>query len=257
MIFKSKKFSSGKNISHGFCSRKNGYSNGIYNSLNCGLGSKDLKKNVYKNLNYVKKKISSKYLCLVSQKHSNKIIWLKKFSQIQKKIRIGDADGIFTNLNNVAIGILTADCAPILFVDQNNNYICCVHAGWKGAFSNIIQKAVALFRKNKILPKNIRVCIGPCISQDSYEVKADFYNKFILSNTNFKKCFLFKNNKIYFNLRYFIKLKLVNAKISMSNIFDINKDTFVNKSLFYSYRRSLLNGEKDYGRNLSFISKYH
>jgi uncharacterized protein, YfiH family len=182
---------------------------------------------------------------------------VKKIFTNSKKIKIGDADGIFTKLHNVAIGILTADCAPILFVDQNNNYICCVHAGWKGTFSNIIQKAVALFRKNKILPKNIRVCIGPCISQDSYEVKADFYNKFISSNTNFKKCFLFKNNKIYFNLRYFIKLKLANAKISMSNIFDINKDTFVNKSLFYSYRRSLLNEEKDYGRNLSLISKYH
>ena len=205
----------------------------------------------------LKKKIGSKYLSLVSQKHSNKIIWLKKLSQIQKKIRIGDADGIFTNLNDVAIGILTADCAPILFVDQNNNYICCVHAGWKGAFSNIIQKAVALFRKNKVSPKNIRVCIGPCISQESYEVKVDFYNKFMSSNTNFKKCFLFKKNKIYFNLRYFIKLKLVAAKVSMSNISDIDIDTFVNKSLFYSYRRSLLNGEKDYGRNLSLIAKYH
>ena len=160
MILKSKKFSTEKKINHSFFSRKNGFSKGIYSSLNCGLGSKDEKRNVLKNINFVKKKIKAKQLCLVHQVHSNKIIELKRIPKNFKQIRIGKADGIFTGLSNVGIGILTADCAPILFFDNQKKFICCVHAGWKGAFKNIVKTAVLLFKKIKFLLKILMHALG-------------------------------------------------------------------------------------------------
>ena len=148
MIFKSKSFSLKKKINHGFFSRKNGVSKGIYKSLNCGLGSKDNKKNVYKNIERIKKKINAVSVVFPYQKHSNKIIILKKLP-LKQNSKINTGDGIFTNLSNIGIGILTADCAPILFAEKSNKYICCVHAGWKGAFGNIIKNAIAIFKKKK------------------------------------------------------------------------------------------------------------
>lgn len=257
MILKSKKFCTEKKINHSFFSRKNGFSKGIYSSLNCGLGSKDEKRNVLKNINFVKKKIKAKQLCLVHQVHSNKIIELKRIPKNFKQIRIGKADGIFTGLSNVGIGILTADCAPILFFDNQKKFICCVHAGWKGAFKNIVKTAVLLFKKNKISPQNINACVGPCIGEKSYEIKIDFLKKIIAKKKSYKKCFIFKKKKIFFNLRKFITLKLLESAISKNNISHIAKDTYVNKSLFYSYRRSIIFNKADYGRNISTITKYN
>ena len=199
MIFKSNLFSNNNNIYHAFFSRKNGTSKGIYSSLNCGLGSKDKKKYVYQNIEIVKKKIKTKFLFLLHQKHGNKIITLKKIPS-KNKIKIGYADGIFTDLKKVAIGILTADCAPVLLVDKANKYICCIHAGWKGSFTGIIRNASILFKRKKIKAKDIKVCVGPCISKEKYEVQLDFYNKFISNNKKHYNHFVFQNNKIFFEI---------------------------------------------------------
>jgi len=256
MIFKSSSFSKKKDISHAFFSRKNGVSKGIYKSLNCGVSSKDNKKNVYKNIELIKKKINAAFIFLPYQKHSNKIIILKKLP-LKQNSKTSTGDGVFTKLSNIGIGILTADCAPILFTENSNKYICCVHAGWKGAFGNIIKNAITLFKKNKIKLKDIKICVGPCISVKSYEVKLDFYQKFISNNKKYRSCFVFKENKIFFNLRYFIVLKILDSKITKSNISHVNYDTYSNKSLFFSYRRSTTKVQKDYGRNLSVIIKYN
>lgn len=257
MIFQSKKFKSNKKSYHAFFSRKGGKSKGIYKSLNCGPGSNDDPKNVKNNLEIIKKKINTKFLVLVHQQHSNKVIEVKQKDLKIKKVKIKIADGIFTKLDNIAIGILTADCAPVLLMDKSNKYICCIHAGWKGAFKNILKNAIVKFKKCKIKSKDIKVCIGPCIGKKSYEVKEDFYKKFMHKNNKYTKHFLFKNNKIFFNLRNFIIDKLIESKINKNNISNINLDTFSNPQLFYSYRRSGLNFEKDYGRNLSLIIKYN
>jgi len=254
MIFKSNSFTKKSDIWHAFFSRKNGTSKGIYKSLNCGLGSKDKKKNIYQNIELVKKKINTKFLFLLHQKHSAKIITLKKIP-LKNKINIGHGDGIFTDLIKVAIGVLTADCAPVLFTDKSNKYICCVHAGWKGAFGGIIKNASMLFKKNKIKARDIRVCVGPCISKEKYEVQLDFYHKFISNNKKYHKHFSFKKTKIFFNLRSFIVEQILKARIPKSNITHIIKDTFKNKSLFFSHRRSISKLERDYGRNLSIIIK--
>ena len=131
-MFYSKKFKRLKEVKHCFFSRKNGFSKGIYKSLNCGKGSKDSKKNISKNLNFVAEKMAVKKskLILMYQTHGNKVIEIKK-NNYKKKII---ADAMITKMTGVAIGVLTADCVPIIIFDAKNKIIGCVHAGWKGAF---------------------------------------------------------------------------------------------------------------------------
>ena len=150
MIFsnKLKKFN---NIKHGFFNRKGGVSSGIYKSLNCGIGSHDKKKNVLKNLKIVSKKIgcSQKKLVLLHQMHSNKFIYIGTNYKFNKK-RI-KADALITNVKNVAISILTADCAPILFYDSRKKIIGAVHVGWKGAYKKILLKIVKYLLKKVLI----------------------------------------------------------------------------------------------------------
>lgn len=252
MNFYSKKINSLKGVRHTFFSRKGGYSRGIYHSLNCGLGSKDIKKNIHKNLILVKKKLKIKKIYLLNQIHSNKVLTIKPN---YKKIKIGSADGMFTKEKNIGIGILTADCAPLLFADKESKYICCVHAGWKGAFRNIMRSALLKFKKHKINLKNIFCCIGPCISKQSYEVQKDFKNKIISRNFFYKKFFTKRSSKIYFDLSGYIFFKLTKLGLPKKNIEILNIDTYKNEKYFYSFRRSVHKDEKDYGRNLSIIVK--
>ena len=142
-MIKSKKLQKFNNISHGFFNNVGGVSYGIYKSLNCGIGSYDRKKNVTKNLKIVSKKIGvKKKIILLHQLHSKKIFFVNKIS---KKKLFGD--GLITNTKQLAIGILTADCAPILFFDPKKNIIGAVHAGWKGAHKKIVKKMINCFKK--------------------------------------------------------------------------------------------------------------
>ena len=244
----SKKFKKFKKIKHCFFTRKKGFSKGIYKSLNCGKGSKDKKKNVRLNLNFVAKKmkVKRKNLILMHQTHSNKLI--EKKNNCNKKII---ADAMITKMRGTSLGILTADCAPIILYDIKNNIIGCVHAGWKGAYLNIIKKTI--FKMKKMSPKNkIYASIGPCIGKKSYEVDKKFFKKFIKEFYKKKKYFSNKgDHKKLFNLRGYVTDKLLKLNV---NIDQINRDTFEEKSNFFSYRRSCKLKEKDYGRCISAIS---
>jgi len=223
-------------------------SSGIYKSLNCGPGSRDSAKNVNKNLKIVTKKIGcqKKRLILLNQIHSNKIFFINKY---KKKKLYGD--GIITSQKGIALGILTADCAPIIFYDPNNSLIGALHAGWRGAYKKIVKKMTKLFIKKGSNVKNLNVIIGPCISQSNYEVKMDFKNKFLNQSRKNKSHFLNKKNKIYFSLKDYIKAELVN--LGIKNIEIINKDTYNPKNNFFSARRSIKKKFADYGRNISVI----
>ncbi len=250
-MIKSKQLSKLKKISHGFFNRNGGKSNGIYKSLNCGVGSKDKRSKVKKNLKIVKDKICKKAnnIFLVNQIHSNKFIFLNKnFKFSKKKIK---ADAIITDQKNLPIGVLTADCVPILLYDKKKNIIAAIHAGWKGAFKEIIKKVTHFMLKLGSKQKNIIAAIGPCIKQNSYNVKEDFKNKFIKKNKKNKIFFKTKKNLIYFNLTEFVKFQLKSNKIT--KIDTINIDTFDKKNNFYSARRSLSLKHDDYGRNISII----
>ena len=134
-MIKSKKLIKYRTISHGFFDSKGGVSTGIYKSLNCGIGSRDKKKNINKNLKIVSKKISfkKKNLILLNQIHSNKFFLIKKIPKIKLM-----GDGAITSKKNIALGVLTADCAPVFIFDPIKKVIAVAHAGWRGAYKKII-----------------------------------------------------------------------------------------------------------------------
>ena len=237
-------------IKHGFFNRNGGKSTGIYKSLNCGPGSSDKKNNIKKNLTIVKKKIckNSKNIFLVNQIHSNKFIYINKKITNKKKHK---SDAIITNQKRLPIAVLTADCVPLLICDKKQKIIAAIHAGWKGAFSGIVSKVLNFMSKIGCKKKNICVAIGPCIKQMNYEVKTDFYKRFLKKHKKNVIFFKKRKNLIYFDLSGYIKSQLRFNKIS--NIDMINKDTFDKKNNFFSARRSLRLKHADYGRNISII----
>jgi len=228
-----------------------GKSTGIYKSLNCGTGSFDMKKNVSKNLKIVCNQIGSntKKIILLNQIHSNKFLFIDKNSKsINKKFK---GDALVTNRTNTPIAILTADCAPILIHDQSKKMIAAIHAGWKGAFKEIVKNVTKFMIKKGCSPKNMTAVIGPCISLKNYEVKQDFIKKFIKKDKKNKIFFKKINNKDHFNLKQYIHYQLKSLKIKRIEV--IKKDTFNIKNNFFSARRSIAQYESDYGRNISVI----
>ena len=248
-MFCSRKLKKIKQIKHFFFSRKNGFSKGIYKGLNCGKGSNDKKGNVEKNLGYVAKimNVEKDKLILMHQTHSNKVVEIKK-NNYKKKIV---ADAMITKMKGFALGVVTADCVPILLYDTKNEIVGCIHAGWKGAFSDIIQKTITKIKKISSNNK-IYACVGPCIGKKSYEVDEIFYKMFVDKSKNNKIYFSNKNKtKKLFNLRKFVSNKLIKANI---NVDQVDRNTFAEKSNFFSYRRSCKLKQKDYGRCISSIS---
>jgi len=250
-LFISKKLSKFLEISHGFFNKNRGVSEGIYKSLNCGIGSKDKKINVKKNLKIVKRKIGkkSKEIFLVKQIHSNKFIFLSKNAKI--KNRSINADAIITEKKNFPIAVLTADCVPLLLFDKKRKMIAAIHAGWRGALKGIINKVIVFMLKKGCSRKDMTAAIGPSITQKSYNVKLDFKNKFIKKHKKNKIFFKNTNKLIYFDLPNYIKSQLKFNKISKIDM--INIDTYDKKNNFFSARRSLKLKHDDYGRNISII----
>ena len=240
------------NIKHCFFSRNNGTSRGIYESLNCGIGSKDKKETVQKNLELVAKafNIEKKQLMLMNQTHSSKVQIIDGKNNSQRI----DADAMLTNNYELALCVLTADCAPILVYENDKKIIGCIHAGWKGAVNGVIDNTL-----NKIIEmggntKKLDVCIGPCIAQESYEVKNDFYSKFNEESVENDSFFLKKENDSFnFDLRGFV-IKKFNS-YGVYKIGNINIDSFANKKEYFSHRRAKKLGENDYGRCISVIKK--
>tara|TARA_B100000131_G_scaffold291807_1_gene305675 strand:+ start:318 stop:1070 length:753 start_codon:yes stop_codon:yes gene_type:complete len=247
-LIKSRLLKKYSQISHGFFNSRGGYSKKIYSSLNCGFGSNDSKHNVKKNLEKVCLRIGCdiKELILLNQVHSNKVIFIKK--KQKKKL---NGDSLFTNKKKIAIGILTADCAPIFMFDPFKNYIAAIHAGWKGAFRQIIKKTTNKFVKKGSKKKDIIAVIGPCISQNSYEVKNDFLKKFLKQDKKNIYYFKFKKKNIFFSLNRYIKNQLMKSGVKKVEI--IKKDTYTKKNNYFSSRRSKKEGNNDYGRNISII----
>jgi hypothetical protein len=250
-LIKSKKLSKFQEIKHGFFNKQGGKSEGIYKSLNCGIGSSDTKKNVRNNLKIVCKKIncSSRKLILLNQNHSNKFYFIDKNFEFNKKKLKGDA--LITNVKNIAIGVLTADCVPILIYDKNLKIISAIHTGWKGAYIGVIKKVVKFLVKNGSNAKDLIAAIGPGISQKNYEIQKDFKDKFLKKDKQNKIFFKLIKNKTYFSLNKYIYSQL--KKLGVNNLEIINKDTFDPKNNFFSARRSIHNKENDYGRNISII----
>ena len=249
-MIRSKKLIKIKDLKHYFFNSIGGQSKNIYKSLNCGSGSKDNKKNVKKNLQIVRKKISkkAKNIFLVHQIHSNKFIFVDETYDNKKKPK---ADAIITNRKNFPIAVLTADCAPILIYEDKMKMIAAIHAGWKGALKGIIAKVIKFMIKKGCKLENITAVVGPSISQKNYEVKDDFKKKFIQKDKKNYIYFKHKKNRLYFDLTKYIYASLKTIKIKNIDILKI--DTFDIKNKFFSARRALKLKHNDYGRNISII----
>ena len=247
-MFYSKKLKKIKKVSHCFFSRKNGFSKGIYEGLNCGRGSRDNKISIQKNLKFVAKTmaVERSKLILMHQTHSNKVTEITKKNY--KKIIIADA--MITQMRNLAIGVVTADCVPIIFCDYKSQVAGCIHAGWKGAFTGVIENTFKRVKRLNLKNK-IYASVGPCIGNKSYEVDVKFYKMFVSKSWKYKIYFKEKNKtKKLFNLRKFVTDKLLKLGIEVDHV---NKDTFSEKSNFFSYRRSFKLKQKDYGRCISTV----
>jgi len=236
---------------HGFFTRLDGLSKKQFRSLNCSSSNDDDKKKVnenrliaIKNLNINKKK-----LILITQTHSSKVIRITK-NNLDKNIK---ADGMITSLNNVILGILTADCAPVIIYDDKNKFVCNLHSGWKGSLNNISQTAIKLFDKYQIKRKNLTAIVGPCLGAKNYEVDKNFQRMFIQKNIKYSKFFRYKNKKkSYFNLRALINYQL--SELGLKKIYNINRDTYSSENLFFSHRRSTHKGGETTGRLINLIS---
>jgi len=249
-MIKSKNLKKIKDLSHGFFNSIGGVSKNIYKSLNCGHGSKDLASNVKKNLQIVKKRInkSAKDIFLLNQIHGNRFIYIDK--KYKKRIK-PEADAIITNQKNLPIAVLTADCVPILIYDDKKKMIAAIHAGWRGAFNNIIGNVIKFMKKKGCNSKNMLASIGPSISVQNYEVQEDFKKKFLKKNKKNLRYFINNNNKLYFNLTGYVYSSILENKIK--NVETIKIDTFDIKNKFFSARRALSLNHNDYGRNISII----
>ena len=251
-MFYSNNLKKNNNIQHCFFSRKNGSSKGIYESLNCGIGSKDKKENVEKNLDIVSEKFNAKKnsLQLMYQTHSNKVVIIEERNNFEKIT----CDAMLTKNSDVALCVLTADCVPILIYEKNKDIIGCIHAGWKGAINGIIENTLNKLIEMEGSTKQLIVAVGPCISQKNYEVKDDFYSEFTRRSKENESFFLKKNkNTFNFDLRKFVNKKFEDAGVL--KIENVLVDSFAAKNEYFSHRRAKKLGEDDYGRCISVIKK--
>ena len=238
-------------IEHGFFTRKGGVSEGIYTSLNTGRGSDDDPKKVSENRARIREYLKADALCSLYQCHSAEVVevtlpWVP--SDMPK------ADAMVTNREGLALGILTADCVPVLLADTKARVIGAAHAGWKGALGNILPHTVQAMEKLGATPAHIIAAIGPSIAQSSYQIDSLFHANFINqdeASTHFFERDINSASHYFFDLKAYVKLQCQRAGIS--NIELLPHDTYETEDLFYSYRRSCHRNEPDYGRQLSAI----
>lgn len=235
-------------VPHGFFGRKGGKSNGLYASLNCSDYVGDSEEAVKANLEIAKGFLTSEStakLITLKQIHSNICVEITKDNAISGI----EADAMVTKEKNIAIGILTADCAPVLFFDPKKSIVGAAHAGWRGAVGGVIESTVKKMRECGSNPGNIVAAIGPCIGKNSYEIDDDFKRNFSGSG----ECFCLVNHRIHFDLPKFCRKRLLEAGIREANIEKIDVDTYANCNDYFSYRYARQNSSGICGRQLSAI----
>ncbi|MDR2723791.1 MAG: peptidoglycan editing factor PgeF [Holosporaceae bacterium] len=232
-----------ESVAYGFFGRKNGKSAGHYASLNCSKFVGDDDALVFKNLEIVREEFQSRVLITLNQIHSNLCITVDQ--QTKPHIK---ADAMVTRIPNVAIGILTADCAPILFLDGKKQIIGAAHAGWRGAVSGIIEATVQKMVELGADPENVVAVIGPCIQKESYEIDDAFKANFSEDN-----CFHSINHRTHFDLPKYCRNRLIKFGLAADNIDAIAIDTYADPENYFSYRFATKNTAGICGRNVSVI----
>jgi hypothetical protein len=237
-------------IVHGFFTRQGGTSKGIYKSLNCGPGSNDDPENVRINRHRVIAALGSGELATVHQVHSPDVYTVAGTMPAGRP----KADGMVTKTPGIILGILTADCGPVLFADNDARVIGAAHAGWKGAFTGVLENTVAAMEALGALRERIVAVLGPCIAQASYEVGAEFVERLVEAEAKNKDYFIpsEKPGHSMFDLPGYVLARLRATGIHRADA--VRRDTCAENEFFFSYRRTTLRGEPDYGRQISAIT---
>lgn len=239
-------------IRHGFLTRDGGVSQGIYASLNCGIGSNDSTESVLENRALAVAAIGMPRGSLVTayQVHSAQAIVVDRIWSREDAPKV---DGLVTAKPGISLGILTADCAPVLLADETAKVIGAAHAGWKGAITGILQATVSLMIEQGAKRDRIKAAIGPCIGQHSYEVGPEFPAPFLIQNPAHARYFIpsIRDQRYMFDLTGYVRDQLIDLGLAAVDV--VGRDTCADEQHFFSYRRATLRHEPDYGRQISLI----
>jgi purine-nucleoside/S-methyl-5'-thioadenosine phosphorylase / adenosine deaminase len=239
-------------IRHAFFTRQGGVSGGSFESLNCGFGSGDAPGAVTRNRAIAMERIgfSPDHLVTCYQVHSNTVITVEKPWPHDAAPR---ADGLVAGSCGIALGILTADCAPILFEDAAAEVIGAAHGGWRGALGGIVEATLDRMEALGAKRARIRAGIGPCIGPGSYEVGLEFRERFLADDPASAAHFAPapRDRHFMFDLPGYVEHRL--ARAGIANTERAANDTVAEEAMFFSYRRACLRGEPAYGRLLSAI----
>jgi YfiH family protein len=241
-------------VRHAFFTREGGYSEGGFASLNCGLMSGDDRAKVEANraLAVAQLDLTADALATVRQVHSAKVVVV---DDSWPPAETPEADALITRRKGIALGVLGADCAPVLFADNEAGIIGAAHAGWRGALAGVLDNTVAAMLALGARPERLVAVIGPCIGQSSYQVGADFPAPFLAEHADNAIFFARDGERFRFDLPGYIARRL--ARLELGTVSRTPCDTFRQEDRFFSHRRSQLAGESECGRQLSAIVLDH
>jgi YfiH family protein len=237
---------------HGFFTRKGGKSTGVFAGLNCGLSSGDLGEDVRENRVRVTRAIGREpeTLCTVRQVHGTEVARITSAEDHDRSI---EADAMVTSTPGVVLGILTADCQPVLFADRKAGVIGAAHAGWRGALDGVLERTIDAMVALGAERNNLAAVIGPTISQRAYEVGPEFIEPFLDDDPDNHRFFVNgSGDKYHFDLPSYGVQRLCDAGVCSAHW--TRHCTYSDKERFYSYRRTVHHQEPDYGRLISVIA---
>ncbi|WP_298398804.1 peptidoglycan editing factor PgeF [Sphingobium sp.] len=238
-------------VPHGFAGRRGGVSTGIHAGLNVGLGSTDERDAVLRNRDLARDALlPGAALVTVHQVHSPDVVTVTvPIAETERPA----ADAMVTNQPGLVLGILTADCVPVLFADSQAGVVGAAHAGWKGAIGGVTDRTIDAMVALGADPARIACAIGPCIGRASYEVGDDFALRFEQEDADNVRFFSAgRPGHCQFDIAAYVATRLANAGIGQIALLD--EDTYSQPDRFYSYRRSCHAQESDYGRQISMIA---
>ena len=248
-----------RGIAHGFFGRRGGVSGGIYASLNCGPGSGDDRASVLENRRRVSEALCGAALVNAGQVHGTHTVPVTKAWPIgdtpaEDSRFIPPGDALVTAMPGIALGILTADCAPVLLADAEAGVIGAAHAGWRGALAGIIESVLDSMKKLGADRARITAAIGPCIAQGNYEVGREFYANFVAADSVNAGFFIpsGRAGHLRFDLEAYVARRLAVAGIA--RVEALHADTYSREADFFSFRRVTHRGEPNYGRQISAIA---
>ena len=235
---------------HGFLGRRGGVSTGLHAGLNVGWGSDDERAAIAENRRRaVNAVLTGATLVTVHQVHSPDVVTVTEPWPDDARPQ---ADALVTNRPGLLLGILTADCAPVLLADVQAGVIGAAHAGWKGALAGVTDSTIAAMEALGAKRERIAAAIGPCIAQASYEVDDDFEARFVVADTFNARFFkLGREGHAWFDLEGYVAMRLEAAGVG--KVEKLGLDTYADESRFYSYRRATHRGEPGYGREIAVI----